>query len=87
MQRHQLEHIIHASAGITGAPEFIIVGSQAVLGQFPRAPAELLVSMEADVFSLNDPSASDLIDATPLDSDSVVSAIVLASSASGATRL
>jgi hypothetical protein len=44
MQRPQLEHIIRAAAGITGAAEFVIIGSQAVLGQFPNAPAELLVS-------------------------------------------
>ncbi|MEI6078941.1 MAG: DUF6036 family nucleotidyltransferase [Verrucomicrobiota bacterium] len=62
MQRPQLEHIIRAAAGITGAAEFVIIGSQAVLGQFPRAPAELLVSIEADVFSLRDPADADLID-------------------------
>lgn len=62
MQRHQLEHIIRAAAGITGAQTFVIVGSQAVLGQFPHAPDELLVSIEADVFSQRDPADSDLID-------------------------
>jgi hypothetical protein len=62
MRRPQLEHIIRAAAGITGAPEFVVVGSQAVLGQFPQAPDELLVSVEADVFSLRDPADSDLID-------------------------
>ncbi|MGO8699088.1 MAG: DUF6036 family nucleotidyltransferase [Limisphaerales bacterium] len=62
MLRPQLEHIIRASAAITGAPEFVIVGSQALLGQFPEAPEELLVSIEADVFSLRDPADSDLID-------------------------
>jgi hypothetical protein len=62
MLRQQLEHIIRAAAGITGAPEFVIVGSQAVLGQFPQAPEELLVSIEADLFSLRDPAESDLID-------------------------
>jgi hypothetical protein len=62
MQRHQLEHIIRASAGITGATEFVIIGSQAVLGQFPRAPAKLLASIEADVFSLRSTEESDLID-------------------------
>jgi hypothetical protein len=62
MLRPQLEHIIRAAAAITGAPEFVIVGSQALLGQFPEAPDELLVSMEADVFSLRDPADSDLID-------------------------
>ena len=62
MHRQQLEHIIRAAAGITGASEFVIVGSQSVLGQFPQAPAELLISIEADVFSLRDPADSDLID-------------------------
>ena len=62
MHRQQLEHIIRAAAGITGASEFVIVGSQAVLGQFPQAPDELLISIEADVFSLRDPADSDLID-------------------------
>jgi hypothetical protein len=62
MRRPQLEHIIRAAAGITGAQEFIIIGSQAVLGQFPDAPAELLVSIEADVFTLRNPADADLID-------------------------
>jgi hypothetical protein len=62
MQRHQLEHIIRASAAITGAKEFIVVGSQAVLGQFPQAPEELLESIEADVFSPRSAAESDLID-------------------------
>jgi len=62
MRRLQLEHIIRAATGITGAKEFVIVGSQSVLGQFPQAPDELLISIEADVFSLRDPADSDLID-------------------------
>jgi hypothetical protein len=64
MQRQQLEHIIRAAAGITGSTEFVIVGSQAILGQFPQAPAEFLVSIEADVFSLRHPADTDLIDGT-----------------------
>jgi hypothetical protein len=62
MQRPQLEHIIRAAAGITGAREFVIIGSQAVLGQFPDSPDELLVSIEADLFSLRSPADADLID-------------------------
>jgi hypothetical protein len=62
MQRAQLEHIIRAAAGITGAAEIVVIGSQAVLGQFPDAPADLLVSIEADVFTLRDPADADLID-------------------------
>jgi len=62
MQRYQLEHIVRAASGITGATEFVIVGSQAVLGQFPEAPNVLLVSMEADIFSLRSPADSELVD-------------------------
>ncbi len=62
MRREQLEHIIRAACGITGAPTVVIVRSQAVLGQFPDAPEELLVSIEADVFTLRDPADADLID-------------------------
>jgi len=62
MRREQLEHIIRAACGITGAPRVVIVGSTAVLGQFPDAPEELLVSIEADVFTLRDPADADLID-------------------------
>ena len=64
MQRHELEHILRACAGITGRDRFVVIGSQAVLGQFPEAPAELLVSREADVFCPDDPEATDLIDGT-----------------------
>ncbi len=62
MQRPQLEHIIRAAAGITGATEIVVIGSQAVLGQFPDAPAELLVSIEADVFTFRSSADADLID-------------------------
>jgi len=62
MQRLQLEHIIRAASGITGADRFVVIGSQAVLGQFPDAPPELLTSMEADLFTLRSPSDADLID-------------------------
>lgn len=62
MQRAQLEHIIRAAVGITGASEIVVIGSQAVLGQFPNAPADLLVSIEADVFTFRNPADADLID-------------------------
>lgn len=62
MTRKQLEHILRASIGITGAHEFIVVGSQSILGQFPDAPVELCESQEADVFSRRSPQDADLID-------------------------
>ncbi len=62
MLRPQLEHLIRASAAITGRRELIVIGSQAVLGQFPNAPPELLISREADLFVMDSPASADLID-------------------------
>ena len=62
MNRTQLEHIIRAAAGNADADDIIVVGSQAILGSFPDAPAELLESMEADVFPRDKPHDSILID-------------------------
>ena len=58
MNRAQLEHVIRASAMIVEDDEIIVIGSQSVLGQFPDAPAEILVSVEADVFPKNRPERS-----------------------------
>lgn len=62
MTRSQLEHIIRAAGAIANDPDIVVVGSQAVLGQFPGAPEALLVSREADVFPRTYPDRSDLID-------------------------
>jgi hypothetical protein len=60
--REQLEHVIRAAARIADATEIVVVGSQALLGEFPAAPAELLESMEADVYPRDHPERADLID-------------------------
>lgn len=62
MRRADLEHIIRACAAIAADDEIIIVGSQSVLGQYPEAPAALLVSNEADVYPRNHPERADAID-------------------------
>jgi hypothetical protein len=62
MNRAELEHIIRAASGITGQSELVIVGSQALLAQFPLAPAGLLGSMEADIYPRHRPDLSIQID-------------------------
>jgi hypothetical protein len=62
MTREQLEHIIRAAAAITGEDELVIIGSQAVLGTCAEPDKVLAASFEADLFSLKDPHAADLID-------------------------
>ena len=62
MTRSELEHVIRAAGAIADDREIVIIGSQAVLGQFPDAPAALRASMEADVYPRNHPERADLID-------------------------
>jgi hypothetical protein len=62
MKRAELEHIIRASADIADDDDIVVVGSQSILGQFPDAPADLLVSVEADVYPRNRPERWELID-------------------------
>jgi hypothetical protein len=62
VNRAALEHIIRAAAAIAEDEEIVVIGSQAVLGQYPDAPSELLVSVEADVYPLHHPARAELID-------------------------
>ncbi|MFN9449820.1 MAG: DUF6036 family nucleotidyltransferase [Rubrivivax sp.] len=62
MTREELEHIIRASGDITNQYEFVIVGSQALLGSVPCPETVFTVSMEADIYPLQAPELADLID-------------------------
>lgn len=55
MRRVELEHVIRAAAAVAEDEEIVVVGSQAILGQFPDAPASMCVSREADVYPRNHP--------------------------------
>ena len=58
----ELEHIIRAAAEVVGDDELVVVGSQAILAQFPDAPEPMLVSREADVYPKNRPERADEIE-------------------------
>jgi hypothetical protein len=60
--REQLEHLLRAAADIANDSEIVVIGSQAILGQFPNAPASMRVSAEADLFPLNHPERAEVID-------------------------
>ena len=55
MKRSDLEHVIRAAGAIADDAQIVVIGSQAVLAQFPDAPEALRASMEADVFPRNRP--------------------------------
>lgn len=62
MTREELEHIIRASGEITNQYEFVIVGSQSILGSIPNPEEVFTVSMEADIYPLQLPELADRID-------------------------
>ncbi len=62
MTRQQLEHVIRAAGAITNTDDLVIIGSQAILAPYPEAPAELLRSIEADIFPKEHPELSIQID-------------------------
>ena len=62
MRRADFEHVLGAAANVTGLDEFVVVGSQAILGSFVDVPESLLRSLEADIYPLRAPAAADLID-------------------------
>jgi hypothetical protein len=49
MTREQLEHAIRAACDVANDTEVYVFGSQAILGQYPEAPAALRQSVEADI--------------------------------------
>jgi hypothetical protein len=62
MRRGELEHVIRAAATVAGESEIVVVGSQAILGQYPDAPDALLFSQEADVYPRRRPEKALEID-------------------------
>ena len=63
MNRIQLEHIIRAASEISGDPEIVVIGSQAIHAQKMKLPPIAFHSVEADVYPRNHPERADLIDA------------------------
>lgn len=62
MTRDELEHIIRASGDVTNQYEFVIIGSQSMLGPVPHPEEVFTVSMEADIYPLQAPELADKID-------------------------
>lgn len=62
MTREELEHAIRAACDVADETEVYVFGSQAILGQFPDAPAALRMSAEADIAPKHFPERADLID-------------------------
>lgn len=65
MRRSDLEHLIRAAGAISGSKRVVVIGSQAILGQFPEgAPARAVMSMEADLLPIDAPEMSEMLTGT-----------------------
>jgi hypothetical protein len=62
MKRYEFEQVIRAAATVAGENELVVIGSQAILGQFPNAPDALLFSQEADIYPRRAPEKAIEID-------------------------
>ncbi len=62
MTRDELEHIIRASADVTDPYEFMIIGSQSILGSFANPQAVFTMSAEADIYPLQAPELAQKIE-------------------------
>ena len=62
MTRQELEHAIRAACDVADDDAVYVFGSQAILGQFPDAPAELRMSAEVDVSPRSHPDRVDQVD-------------------------
>jgi hypothetical protein len=64
VRRAEFEHVIAAAANVTGQDEFVVIGSQAILGTHPDAPETMLMSLEVDIYPRDRPELADEIDGT-----------------------
>lgn len=62
MKNAEVEHVLRAAAAIVQESSFVVVGSQAILMQFPQAPDEFRTSRELDLYPALHPEKADLID-------------------------
>jgi hypothetical protein len=62
VQSEDFEHVLAAAAAVTGEEEFVVIGSQAILGSVAMPPPALLVSMEVDIYPRHAPEAAIQID-------------------------
>lgn len=62
MKRKDLEHILRASGKLLNETQFIVIGSQSILGKYPDAHIDLLQSAEADLIAKTDPKKTAMLD-------------------------
>jgi hypothetical protein len=64
LRKADFHHVIAAAADVSGETEFVVIGSQAILGCIDEPPESMLRSMEADIYPSGNPGKATEIDAS-----------------------
>jgi len=68
MKKRQVDHVLRAAGRITGEKQFIIVGSQALHGEYPDLPDQILTSFEVDLIASKHTDRTEWLNVIGLDS-------------------
>jgi hypothetical protein len=63
MKKLELDHVLRAAGRITGEKQFIIIGSQALHGQYPDLADEIIKSVEVDLLATRSPDRTEWLNA------------------------
>lgn len=63
MKKQQLDHVLRAAGRITGAKQFVIIGSQSLHGKYPDLPDDIVRSAEADLIASKVPDRTEWLNA------------------------
>ena len=63
MKKQQLDHVLRAAGRITGAKQFVIIGSQSLHGTYPDLPDDIVRSAEVDLIASKMPDRTEWLNA------------------------
>ena len=68
MKKQHVDHVLRSAGAITGAKEFIILGSQSLHGTYPDLPDEIVRSIEVDLIARDQRERTEWLNAIGVDS-------------------
>ena len=63
MKKRELDHVLRAAGRITGERQFLIIGSQALHGQYPDLADEIIKSAEVDLIASKNSNRTEWLNA------------------------
>src|SRR3970040_280309 len=63
MKKQQVDHVLRAAGRITGRKQFVIIGSQALHGQYPERDDDIVRCAEVDLIAADSPARTEWLNA------------------------